>query len=123
MSADLSRDLDAVERWLRELIERTGRGQLLPLLGSPEWLAADEETRLASLARFALVPLAECDPEVIAVRMAAEIVIGRRDDARAMKQASVAISQGADWSRMAARPTRDEVERRRAQPGGARWTA
>ena len=64
----------------------------IPLLGTPEWVAADDATRNASVALYVLACLAEREPVVIAARLAAEIAAGRTAYLVAMRQASHAIS-------------------------------
>lgn len=107
-----ARDLDAVAEWLWQLTARAP-GEV-PLLGTAQWAAADEPTRVASLARWALAGLYAEHPDVIAARLAAEIAIDRAAYLAAMKQASVAISRAHDWHAQAVQPTRAEILRRRA---------
>lgn len=96
------RDLDAVTEWLRSWVDLPGRDDL-PLLGSPEWIAAPESVRVASLCRHALTTVSELDPGVVAARLAAEIAIGRSQHLASRKQASVAISEAFDWAAVAQR--------------------
>lgn len=111
----VTRDLDAVTEWCWSLIDLVDRDDV-PLLGSLEWVAADPATRLASLARWALVQLDELNPDVIAARLAAEIAIGRREYLRVRKASSVAVSRAHDWRAQASRPSHAEIERRRLEP-------
>lgn len=111
-TAPIRWDLDNTADWLWQLINRTAGD--LPVFATEEWAESDELTRVASLARWALVQLDELSPEVIAARLAAEISAGRIAHLAAMKQASVAISRAHDWRAQAAQPTRAEILRRRA---------
>lgn len=113
----IDRDLEAVAEWLWQLIELASDTVDIPVLGTPEWVAGDPATRLASLARWALVQIDDLSPDVIAARLAAEIAAGRREHLAAMKQASTAISASQDWHQQSMRPTRAEVLRRRSQQG------
>jgi hypothetical protein len=93
----IDRDLDAVAAYLDPWILAADPGHdpqttALPLLGTPEWVAADETTRNASVAVYVLACLAEREPVVIAARLAAEIAAGRTAHLVAMRQASHAIS-------------------------------
>lgn len=111
----IDRDLDAVAAHLDPWIlaaepDHQPQGTAVPLLGTPEWVAADGATRDASVALYVLACLAEAEPVVIAARLAAEIAAGRTAYLFAMRQASHAISAavsgrdgrlsaGAGWSR------------------------
>lgn len=93
----IDRDLDAVAAYLDPWIltaepDHDPRTTAVPLLGTPEWVAADEVTRDASVALYVLACLAEREPVVIAARLAAEIAAGRTAHLVAMRQASHAIS-------------------------------
>ncbi len=93
----IDRDLDAVaahlDPWIlaaepHHHVDTTR----IPLLGTPEWVAADDTTRDASVALYVLACLAEREPVVIAARLAAEIAAGRTAHLVAMRQVSHAIS-------------------------------
>jgi len=93
----IDRDLDAVAAYLDPWILATDSDHdspttAVPLLGTPEWVAADDTTRNASVALYVLACLAEREPVVIAARLAAEIAAGRTAHLVAMRQASHAIS-------------------------------
>ena len=93
----IDRDLDAVaahlDRWiLAAEPDHHPAATAVPLLGTPEWVAADPRTRDASIALYVLACLAEREPVVIAARLAAEIAAGRTAYLVAMRQASHAIS-------------------------------
>jgi hypothetical protein len=64
----------------------------VPLLGTPQWVAADDTTRDASVALYVLACLAEREPVVIAARLAAEIAAWRTAALLAMRQSNQAIS-------------------------------
>ena len=93
----IDRDLDAVAAHLDAWIlaaepDHHPAATALPLLGTPDWVAADETTRNASVALYVLACLAEREPVVIAARLAAEIAAGRTAHLIAMRQASHALS-------------------------------
>ena len=78
----IDRDLDAVAAYLDPWIlgaepNHDSPTTAVPLLGTPEWVAADDTTRDASVALYVLACLAEREPVVIAARLAAEIAAGR----------------------------------------------
>ncbi|ODU01347.1 MAG: hypothetical protein ABS81_20870 [Pseudonocardia sp. SCN 72-86] len=107
----IERDLDAIESLLDGWITEAG-GVEIPLLGTPEWVTADETTQLAGVAVFVLGCLVERDPLVLAARLAAEIATVRSVRMAAARQASHAISAGADWSAVAQRLVqRDRIAR------------
>jgi hypothetical protein len=93
----IDRDLDAVAAYLDPWIlaaepDHELATTVIPLLGTPDWVAADRATRDASVALYVLACLAEREPVVIAARLAAEIAAGRTAHLVAMRQASHAIS-------------------------------
>ena len=93
----IDRDVDAVAQYLDAWIlaaepDHRPAATAIPLLGTPEWVAADETTRNAAVAIYVLGCLAEREPVVIAARLAAEIAAGRTAYLLAMRQASHAIS-------------------------------
>ena len=93
----IDRDLDAVAAHLDPWIlaaepDHHPQTTAVPLLGTPDWVAADPVTRDASVALYVLACLAEREPVVIAARLAAEIAAGRTAHLVAMRQASHAIS-------------------------------
>lgn len=93
----IDRDVDAVAAHLDPWIlaaepDHDPATTAVPLLGTPDWVAADESTRNASVALYVLACLAEREPVVIAARLAAEIAAGRTAHLVAMRQASHAIS-------------------------------
>jgi hypothetical protein len=93
----IDRDVDAVAAHLDPWIlaaepDHHPQTTAMPLLGTPEWVAADDTTRNASVALYVLACLAEREPVVIAARLAAEIAAGRTAHLIAMRQASHAIS-------------------------------
>lgn len=119
-----SRDLDAVWRWLSDVVEAAEDvAGPVPLLGTPEWSAADDRMRWASVARYAIASLDENEPHMIAYRIAVELSCARRADVahrRALRDASHDVHGGDRefWRRWAAhRVPFDELQRRRAVPG------
>jgi hypothetical protein len=95
----IDRDLDAVALHLDPWIlaaepDHDARSTSIPLLGTPEWVAADEATRNAAVALYVIACLAEREPVVIAARLAAEIAADRTAYLVALRQASHAISEG-----------------------------
>ena len=93
----IDRDFEAVAAHLDEWIlaaepDHHLHTTWIPLLGTPEWVAADATTRNAAVALYVLACLAEREPVVIAARLAAEIAAGRTAHLAAMRQASHAIS-------------------------------
>ena len=93
----IDRDVDAVAQYLDAWIlaaepDHHPATTAIPLLGTPEWVAADDTTRNAAVAIYVLGCLAEREPVVIAARLAAEIAAGRTAYLLAMRQASHAIS-------------------------------
>ena len=93
----IDRDVDAVAQYLDAWIlaaepDHHPAATAIPLLGTPEWVAADDTTRNAAVAIYVLGCLAEREPVVIAARLAAEIAAGRTAYLLAMRQASHAIS-------------------------------
>lgn len=108
----IERDLPAVADWLDHFVAAAPGRNPIPILGSPGWIEAGDDIRIASLARYALGTLGELDPAVIAARLVAEIEAGRRDQAIITRQASKAIS--ADWGNLARHPSHVEMVRRRA---------
>lgn len=93
----VDRDLDAVAAHLDPWIlaaepDHHPDTTAIPLLGTPDWVAADDPTRTASVALYVLACLVEREPVVIAARLAAEIAAGRVAHLAAMRQASHAIS-------------------------------
>lgn len=95
-------DLDAVRRWAEPLLRRayaaaprrplTGPHSLIPLAGSPEWIAlADSDPRKpAAVVLAALARLEESTAHAIAQRVAADWAdaqVGRRERARAVATA------------------------------------
>src|SRR3954468_21221473 len=105
----IDRDLDAVaaylDRWIlaaepdHDLATTT-----VPLLGTPEWVAADDATRSASVALYVLACLAEREPVVIAARLGGGVGAESTAYLVASRQASHAISIGLAESRQ--RPRR-----------------
>ncbi len=93
----IDRDLDAVAAHLDPWIlaadpHHDPATTAVPLLGTPEWAAANDTTRNASVALYVLACLAEREPVVIAARLAAEIAAARTAHLVALRQASHAIS-------------------------------
>ena len=93
----IDRDCDAVAAHLDPWIlaaepDHHATTSRLPLLGTPEWVAADPVVRDASVAIYVLACLAEREPVVIAARLAAEIAAGREAYMVAMRQASHEVS-------------------------------
>ncbi|GAY12612.1 hypothetical protein [Pseudonocardia sp. N23] len=108
----VERDVDAIEALLDSWITATGPDVDIPLLGTPNWTAADDTTQRAAVAVFVLGCLVERDPIIIAARLAAETAILRASRIAAARQASHAISAGADWTAVAARLVqRDRIAR------------
>jgi hypothetical protein len=100
----IDRDLDAVAAYLDPWIlaaepDHDLATTAVPLLGTPEWVAADDATRSASVALYVLACLAEREPVVIAARLAAEIAAERTAYLVASRQASHAISGALNESR------------------------
>jgi hypothetical protein len=74
----IDRDLDAVAAHLDPWIlaaepDHDARTTSIPLLGTPEWVAADEVTRNAAVALYVIACLAEREPVVIAARLAGSL--------------------------------------------------
>lgn len=127
----IARDLDAVaahlDPWILAADPDHGTGHpdgptasALPLLGTPEWVAADPATRDAAVAVYVLAALAEREPVVIAARLAAEIAAGRAAHRAAIRQAGHDVHGGDRrfWARTATNHVpHTEMARRRAQPG------
>jgi hypothetical protein len=93
----IDRDLDAVAAYLDPWIlaadpDHDPTTTAIPLLGTPEWVTADDPTKNAAVALYVLACLAEREPVVIAARLAAEIAAGRTAHLVALRQASHAIS-------------------------------
>src|SRR5690242_3533017 len=93
----IERDFDAVAAYLDPWIlaaepDHDPQTTQLPLLGTPDWVAADRITRDASVAIYVLACLVEREPVVIAARLAAEIAAARTAHLAALRQASHAIS-------------------------------
>jgi hypothetical protein len=93
----IDRDLDAVashlDRWILAAEPRHDPATTaIPLLGTPDWVAADTTVRDASVALYVLACLAEREPVVIAARLAAEIAAARTAHLIGLRQASRAIS-------------------------------
>ena len=93
----IDRDIDAVTRYLDAWIlgaepDHDPASTWIPLLGTPEWVAADNTAKSAAVALYVLACLAEREPVVIAARLAAEIAAARTAHLAAMRQASHAIS-------------------------------
>ncbi|GAA4536645.1 hypothetical protein [Pseudonocardia xishanensis] len=108
----IERDLDAIETLLDGWIAAVDLGVDIPLLGTQEWVVAEEAMQLAGVAVFVLGCLVERDPLVLAARLAAEIATVRSVRMAAARQASHAISAGADWSAVAQRLVqRDRIAR------------
>ncbi|AEA22315.1 hypothetical protein Psed_0033 [Pseudonocardia dioxanivorans CB1190] len=113
------RDVEAVaeflDPWIAAATQTPGYTEV-PLLGTAQWAEADTEVKLAAVAVFVLGCLVERDPVMIAARLAAEIAVVRTARLVAARQASHAISAGADWSavarRLVQRGTDDGRERR-----------
>ncbi|RTL61291.1 MAG: DUF2742 domain-containing protein [Pseudonocardiaceae bacterium] len=107
----VERDVDAIEALLDSWITAPGPVDI-PLLGTPDWVAADDTTQRAAVAVFVLGCLVERDPIIIAARLAAETAILRASRMAAARQASHAISAGADWTALAQRLVqRDRIAR------------
>ncbi|MBN9111559.1 MAG: hypothetical protein J0I34_22590 [Pseudonocardia sp.] len=107
----IERDLDAIEALLDQWITDAG-GVDIPLLGTPDWVDADERMQRAGVAVFVLGCLVEREPLVLAARLAAEVATVRSIRLVAARQASHAISAGADWSAVAQRLVqRDRIAR------------
>lgn len=98
----LRRDVDAVAAHMDPWILAAG-DQVVPVLGSPEWVAAGEVERTASVAVYTLGCLAETEPTVVAARLAAEIATARALRLAALREASHAIAGAGGWSELAHR--------------------
>ncbi|MGD9988837.1 hypothetical protein [Pseudonocardia sp.] len=108
----VERDVDAIEALLGGWIAATRPGVDIPLLGTSDWVAGDDTTQRAAVAVFVLGCLVERDPIIIAARLAAETAILRASRMAAARQASHAISAGADWTALAQRLVqRDRIAR------------
>ena len=95
----IDRDLDAVAAHLDPWIlaanaTHDARTTSIPLLGTPEWVAADEVTRNAAVALYVIACLAEREPVVITARLAVEIAADRTAYLVVLRRASHAISEG-----------------------------
>jgi hypothetical protein len=110
------RDDDAVAGFLDPWIAAAG-DRPVPVLGSPEWVAADPVMRVAAVATFVLGCLVERDPVVIAARLAAEIATVRTARVVAARQASHAIAAAADWSAVADRLLQRDRAQQIDRPG------
>jgi hypothetical protein len=93
----IDRNLDAVAAHLDPWIlaaepDHHPTTSRLPLLGTPEWVAAGPAVRDASVAVYVLACLAEREPVVIAARLAAEIAAGRTAHLVALRFASHDVS-------------------------------
>ena len=113
----IDRDVDAVAQYLDAWIlaaepDHHPATTAIPLLGTPEWVAADDTTRNAAVAIYVLGCLAEREPVVIAARLAAEIAAGRTAYLLAMRQASHAISAQIGARRNAAHSPNPASDRR-----------
>ncbi|GEL23842.1 hypothetical protein PSU4_27960 [Pseudonocardia sulfidoxydans NBRC 16205] len=115
----VERDVDAVETALWPWITAAGEMEI-PLLGTPDWAAAEVPARLAAVAVFVLGALVERDPTVIAARLAAEIATVRLSNQLARKQAAEAIAEAIDARAVATRMLQREQIRRADQAAGAR---
>src|SRR4051795_5461426 len=78
----IARNLDAVAAYLDRWIlaaepDHDLATTAVPLLGTPEWVAADDATRRAAVALYVLACLPEREPVVVAARLAAEIAAER----------------------------------------------
>ena len=78
----IDRDLDAVAAHLDPWIlaanaTHDARTTSIPLLDTPEWVAADEVTRNAAVALYVIACFAEREPVVITARLAVEIAADR----------------------------------------------
>jgi hypothetical protein len=119
----IDRDVDAVAAYLDRWIlaaepDHHPQTSAVPLLGTPEWVAADDTTRDASVALYVLACLAEKEPVVIAVRLAAEIAAARTAHLVALRQASHAISAALTEPARTIRPARPARPVRSAGRGG-----
>jgi hypothetical protein len=74
----------------------------IPLLGSPEWLCAPHEVKIAALAGAHMPVIFETSPDVIAARLSAELLA----HALIMSEAANAVSAAEDWASNAARHLR-----------------
>lgn len=88
------RDAAAVRAWCAPLL---GNGAP-PLLGSPEWLAADGPTRLASLTRAAMTWLDSCSDQSLTVELTVQIARERDDTIVRLRELSHDLSGALDWS-------------------------
>lgn len=114
--SEYQRDIPAVLEFLDSLTaQATGP---MHAVGTQAWKDADHATKLASVANYASSTIEELNPAVIAARLAAEIAQARRAEALARRDASHDVAGATDWRKVAdTHIPRDELERRRAQPG------
>lgn len=112
-------DAVTVRRWCAHSLARAESAGRIPLLGSPAWVALDDQDprKLGSVIRAALAWLADSQPEVIAERLRAEMDFVDQITFQRLRDASHAVAAGADWSLVAYGPTHAELVRRRADPG------
>jgi hypothetical protein len=95
----IDRDLDAVAAHLDPWIlaaepDHDARTASIPLLGTPEWMAADKATRNAAVALYVIACLAQREPVVIAARLAAEIAADPTAYLVTLRPVSHAINEG-----------------------------
>ena len=120
----IERDVDAVAAYLDPWIlaaepDHDPQTTRIPLLGTPEWVAADPPVRDASLAIYVLACLVEREPVVIAARLAAEIAAARTAHLVALRQTSHAISAALTEPTRTTGPTRTSNPARSTDRGGA----
>jgi hypothetical protein len=119
----IERDFDAVAAYLDPWIlaaepDHHPQTTQIPLLGTPEWVAADPPMRDASVAIYVLACLVEREPVVIAARLAAEIAAARTAYLAALRQASQAISAALTEPNRTTRPARPGSSGRSTGRGG-----
>ena len=103
--------MHAVRSWCAPLLAAAGGP--VPLLGSRSWIAADDPTRLASLARAALAWLADCDQLAIGRDLAHHLALVDVAVAERFKGAAVDLAEACDWAAASRRPSYLELQRRR----------
>lgn len=111
------RDLDAVWRWCSDLIDAT-TGEL-PLIGTPDWITADQPTRVAALARFAVAALSLEEPHMVAHRLAVELSNTHAEERayrRLVRDIGHDVAARTDWARVARNHIPHEEMQRRRYP-------
>lgn len=97
-------------RWAATMVGQLS-AEPLPLFGSPQWVEAPGNVRLASCIRAALAWLNDRDPRVLAARFEQETEAARRyaeRDYDQWREIAAKVRASAEW------PSHAELQRRRA---------